>query len=299
MSGKQRREEIKRKRLERAQRLQERLRAPSHARAWPDAGIEPADRERLARHNNTYGVLPEYYADRPFVCRDCGEEHVWTAKQQKWWYEVALGHIDSTAVRCISCRRKRRAASDAHPGGRLVSELCARARALGDVPPDAAAWDEIEQALSSKWWGVRVTAIATLGRWGDARSVARLKEIIETGLVSDRWGDWAHEALKAATKALAECLPDAETPWALDVWLGFRYAGELIRPLGRLPASFWDPVVTREWRRNDPDRLQRLPWVLSRCPASKACQQQWRTLFMGHPLSRVRQAAEWAWRGTA
>ena len=26
-------------------------------------------------------------------------------KQQKWWYETAKGHIDSTAIRCRRCRK--------------------------------------------------------------------------------------------------------------------------------------------------------------------------------------------------
>ena len=64
-----------------------------------------ADRAQLG-HNNTYGPLPLFYVDRPFVCRDCGESQVWTAKQQKWWYEIAKGHINSVAIRCRPCRKK-------------------------------------------------------------------------------------------------------------------------------------------------------------------------------------------------
>ena len=64
-----------------------------------------ANVEALA-HNNTYGPLPLLYVDKAFACRECGKEEVWTATQQKWWYEVAKGHIDSIAVRCRTCRRK-------------------------------------------------------------------------------------------------------------------------------------------------------------------------------------------------
>lgn len=46
--------------------------------------------------------------DKPFICRDCGLSQVWIASQQKWWYEVAKGNINSTAVRCRSCRQKLR-----------------------------------------------------------------------------------------------------------------------------------------------------------------------------------------------
>lgn len=44
-----------------------------------------ADHEQL-QHNNTYGLLPNFYVDKPFICRDCGSWQLWTASQQKWWY---------------------------------------------------------------------------------------------------------------------------------------------------------------------------------------------------------------------
>ncbi len=78
-----------------------------------DAGREvPVNAGRLARHNS-YGV-PDfvargYYVDRPFECAGCGRDEVWTATQQKWWYEVAQGYPYSTAKRCRACRRKERA----------------------------------------------------------------------------------------------------------------------------------------------------------------------------------------------
>lgn len=76
-------------------------------------GREPVDRQRLAPCNS-YGE-PEfarrgYYVDLPFTCRDCASQEVWTAAQQKWWYEEAKGYVDSTAVRCLACRRQRRGA---------------------------------------------------------------------------------------------------------------------------------------------------------------------------------------------
>lgn len=59
-------------------------------------------------HINTYGCLPEYYVDRPFVCRECGKEEIWKASDQKWYYEEIKGHTDATAVRCHDCRRERK-----------------------------------------------------------------------------------------------------------------------------------------------------------------------------------------------
>jgi len=58
--------------------------------------------------SNSYGPAKLYYEDLPFTCRDCGAEQVWTAQQQWWWYEVAKGPIQSTAIRCRACRQARR-----------------------------------------------------------------------------------------------------------------------------------------------------------------------------------------------
>ncbi|MEM8781819.1 MAG: zinc-ribbon domain containing protein [Planctomycetota bacterium] len=66
-----------------------------------------ADRSQLV-HNNTYDSLPEYYVDLDFRCVDCGVQEVWTAAQQKWWYETVKANINSKAVRCSRCRKQRR-----------------------------------------------------------------------------------------------------------------------------------------------------------------------------------------------
>ena len=63
--------------------------------------------------NNSYG-LPRfaargYYLDEPFTCAGCGVAQVWTASQQKWWYEVAKGYVYSHAKLCRPCRRREQA----------------------------------------------------------------------------------------------------------------------------------------------------------------------------------------------
>ena len=100
-SGKQRRLEIKQKRLERS--------AKNKAVDRYDVANRPlyaveADHAELV-HNNTYGALPLFYVDMPFECRDCGSDELWTAKQQKWWYEIVKGDINSVAIRCRKCRK--------------------------------------------------------------------------------------------------------------------------------------------------------------------------------------------------
>ena len=62
------------------------------------------------RHNDFFSCSPPaFYRDSSFVCKDCGAHEIWTAKQQKWWYERAKGPIDSRAVRCRPCRLLERA----------------------------------------------------------------------------------------------------------------------------------------------------------------------------------------------
>ena len=99
-SGLQKRREIKAARVEKARR------------GVVDVyGVEAPKGSLLAnkvilREVNPLGPLPNFYIDRHFECKDCGSDEVWTAKQQKWWYEMARGCISSVAVRCRSCRYK-------------------------------------------------------------------------------------------------------------------------------------------------------------------------------------------------
>ena len=206
-SNKQRRAEIKARRLERAAASAARLRLPN-VRPRPAfafaIGCEPADRLVLRKYNNTYGLLPDFYVARPFTCRDCGAEELWTAKQQKWWYEVVHGHIDSRAVRCLACRRARRERLfNAAPGANLLREQTHRLRALGAVKPNARAVAEVDAALESKWWSLRVVAIQTMGRWGGAENLERLNAFMAARPEGGRrYFSWARVAADAAKSAL-------------------------------------------------------------------------------------------------
>lgn len=113
-SGKQRRQEIKAKRAARktlARELAKQLAAEPPTIPAGMAGGVGVDETALAP-DGSYGV-PEfvsrgYYVDLPFACKDCGKAEVWTASQQKWWYEVVKGGVWTTARRCRRCRRKER-----------------------------------------------------------------------------------------------------------------------------------------------------------------------------------------------
>jgi len=66
-------------------------------------GAVEADQSQQVPHS-PFHPGPTHYVDRPFTCRDCGTKEVWTAEQQKWYYEVAKGSIHAKAVRCRACR---------------------------------------------------------------------------------------------------------------------------------------------------------------------------------------------------
>ena len=55
---------------------------------------------------NSYAAPKKFYVDVDFKCMDCGSEEIWTANQQKWYYEVAKGSLHATAVRCRECRNR-------------------------------------------------------------------------------------------------------------------------------------------------------------------------------------------------
>ncbi|WP_235835077.1 zinc-ribbon domain containing protein [Piscinibacter terrae] len=64
------------------------------------------------RPTNSFGtpdfVARGFYADRPFNCKTCASPQVWTATQQRWWYEIAQGDVWTVAVLCRPCRRRER-----------------------------------------------------------------------------------------------------------------------------------------------------------------------------------------------
>ena len=109
-SGKQRRAEIRKKRAARQAKT-----AGKRTPTPLPTGTAPVN-EALLAPSNSYGapqfVYRGYYLDLPFVCHGCGKEEVWTATQQKWWYEAAKGFVYSTAKLCRTCRREARARSD-------------------------------------------------------------------------------------------------------------------------------------------------------------------------------------------
>ena len=85
--------------------------AEAAGQAEESSGRIPANLSAQAP-NNSYDPLL-FYEDREFTCVDCGKREVWTAEQQKWWFETAKGSVYSGAIRCRECRAAHR---NAHRG---------------------------------------------------------------------------------------------------------------------------------------------------------------------------------------
>lgn len=80
---------------------------------WLPQDVVLANRQTLLRKHpdyNSYSGYPWYYRDRAFNCQDCGQAQVWSAAQQKWWYEEIGGNLYSQATRCRACRQAHRQA---------------------------------------------------------------------------------------------------------------------------------------------------------------------------------------------
>jgi len=101
-SGKQRKAEIKKARLERMAKRDNRV------NPFKPPIPEWAVTVNLAEvvYHSMYLDIPLFYVDKEFTCRGCGSSEVWAARQQKWWYEIAKGNFETTAVKCRACRDK-------------------------------------------------------------------------------------------------------------------------------------------------------------------------------------------------
>ena len=110
-SNRQRRAEINARRHKRAEKKKVVRQHDPREAVPPEEATAPCNPMLLAP-NNSYG-LPAfvgrgYYKDEPFKCANCGSMEIWRAAQQKWWYEVAKGNVESRAKLCRKCRRLER-----------------------------------------------------------------------------------------------------------------------------------------------------------------------------------------------
>lgn len=80
-------------------------REPAKPEGMPKGAVA-VNPEKL--NNGGWSAPPLWYEDVRFACKDCGKEEVWTARQQKWWHEVAGAVLFKGAVRCRACRQAQR-----------------------------------------------------------------------------------------------------------------------------------------------------------------------------------------------
>ncbi|MFZ5591665.1 MAG: zinc-ribbon domain containing protein [Bacillota bacterium] len=71
------------------------------------------------------------FADKTLVCRDCGEEFVFTAGEQEFFAEKGLTNEPS---RCRQCRRLRKSQREAQTERQMYEAVCAECGAVTEVP---------------------------------------------------------------------------------------------------------------------------------------------------------------------
>ncbi len=160
--------------------------------------------------------VPRYfYLDQESTCRQCGEAFTFGAAEQKYWYETLKFNFRSVAIRCPSCRRRRRTAralqaqlSDSmaairqRPDDPASLMACAEATArlrqrlgTGDLDraishsrraaklwPEArepAFWEGLCQALAGRHHKARPLLESFLGRGGKSRRLRPLMDEAE------------------------------------------------------------------------------------------------------------------------
>jgi hypothetical protein len=98
-----------------------------------------------------YSVCPRHwYIDARFRCGACHAEFVWSADEQKAWFETHRFYVDSQPTLCRGCRAKRR---DAVQLRKEYDALVSVARSAG-TPEQKQRIVEIVDDLESYWSSV-------------------------------------------------------------------------------------------------------------------------------------------------
>lgn len=222
-------------------------------RSIPEGAVR-VERDKLAPFNS-YGE-PEFlqrgfYADVKYTCARCGEKKVWTAAQQKLWYERQKGQVYSTARYCTACRRARKGGPqkrESTPAKRARDPrpACARVRALGNRGATAESRAEVEAYLENGPEQVQSVAAQVLAGWGGRESVEALRRWLPR-IVKHPSGS-KYQIM--AARLLAGRVERKDAGWVLHLfdslrgepairyWLGalfrqFSWSGELRRILTR------------------------------------------------------------------
>ena len=157
--------------------------------------------------------VPRYfYVDADRTCRDCGVSFVFSAREQKHWYETLGFRLDANAVRCLPCRRAFRRDKG------IARALADASRALTESPlhpPAALAYARAAVAHAERFGHAPLdTAIAAL------RALRRhAPSVVETLYLEGRCSEAAGRPRRAAAsyeKFLAAAAPKGNAALARD-----------------------------------------------------------------------------------
>jgi len=108
---------------------------PSYKPKLP-RGAVPGDVSRQ-KYCAAHHVPKYFYVDEQRTCIQCGESFVFGAAEQKYWYEALKFNFGSVAVRCPTCRRRKRTEAA------LRAQLGATLRQLDEHGDDPRLWLEL------------------------------------------------------------------------------------------------------------------------------------------------------------
>lgn len=60
------------------------------------------------RFCSAHNIGKYFYVDEQRTCVQCNQDFIFSAKEQRFWYEVLDFHLDTRGLRCLKCRRQRR-----------------------------------------------------------------------------------------------------------------------------------------------------------------------------------------------
>ena len=64
---------------------------------------------RAETGKQNYSICPrEWYIDAQFVCQGCNTTFIWSASEQRAWFEDYKFWVDSSPTLCKKCRREKR-----------------------------------------------------------------------------------------------------------------------------------------------------------------------------------------------
>jgi len=120
---------------------------PDHAPPLPPGAVRGDIRRQ--EYCGMCHVPRYFYVDEARTCVQCEGAFTFTAAEQKHWYETLHFWADSTAIRCLDCRRQQR-------GKRAIQrQLAAALAAVAATPDDPARLIELAEAKAKfrEAWG--------------------------------------------------------------------------------------------------------------------------------------------------